>query len=222
MKHLIYLFSLALLAASCTGGGNVKLSSSTKPLDSVSYAIGVFEAYSTLDHLRNSNLEVDYDYLFAGFKSILNSDSVKAHDTQWASNVINQYFIKKAKEENTAFLEENKTKDSITVLPSGLQYKVIKEGTGISPTVSDTVNVIYTGTVIEGGTFDSSRGNAVKMPLVQMIQGWKEGIPLMKEGGKYIFYIPSELAYGDSGQLAGRTLIFEVELISVIKGPEGE
>ncbi|MDR3246375.1 MAG: FKBP-type peptidyl-prolyl cis-trans isomerase [Prevotellaceae bacterium] len=219
MKHVIYLFSVVFLMASCDGGKNVKLSSSASPEDSVSYAIGVFEGYSTAGRLKNVKFDVDYDYLIAGYKSVIAKDSVNEQDMQRALDEVNQYFQKKTKAENAAFLEENKKKDSIVVLPSGLQYKVIAEGAGISPEVSDTVNVIYTGTFTDGRMFDSSRGNVAKMPLPQMIQGWKEGIPLMKEGAKYKFYIPAALAYGESGhQLAGMTLIFDVELVSIIKG----
>jgi FKBP-type peptidyl-prolyl cis-trans isomerase len=225
MKHLIYLFFIALLAISCNSKKTESSSSSSSSSvivapDSVNYAIGVFEAHSTLNRLQGANLKVDYKKVFAGYKSILNDDSIKAHDMQWASNVINNFFIQRVKDEGIAFLEENKKNDSVVVLPSGLQYKVIEEGTGISPVVSDTVNVIYTGTVTEGQTFDSSRGKAVKMPLSRMIPGWQEGVPLMKEGAKYKFYIPSDLAYGNSGQFAGRVLIFDIELVNVIKGPE--
>jgi FKBP-type peptidyl-prolyl cis-trans isomerase len=226
MKHLICLFSVVVLLASCNGG-NVKLSSSSEPIDSVSYAIGVFEAYSTLEHIKGTEqLEgIDYDHLLAGFKEILfDTDSVKKYDMQWASGVINQYLtnkrqveVEKTKKESAAFLEENKKNDSVKVLPSGLQYKVIAEGTGISPEVSDTVNVIYTGTEPNGTVFDSSRGNAVKMPLSRMIKGWQEGLPLMKAGAKYKFYIPADLAY-NSGQFEGKVLIFDVELIGVAKG----
>jgi FKBP-type peptidyl-prolyl cis-trans isomerase len=222
MKHLIYLFFVALLSISC-GGKTDSSSSVYVASDSVSYAVGVYEAYSTLSHIQGSNLKVDYDQVLAGFKAILNDDSIKARDMQWASNVINNFFTQKVKEKGIAFLKENKKNDSVVTRESGLQYKVIKEGTGISPAVSDTVNVIYTGILVEGGQpFDSSRGNAVKMPLSRMIPGWQEGLPLMKAGGKYKFYIPSDLAYGDSGQLAGQVLIFDVELVSVIKGPKAE
>jgi FKBP-type peptidyl-prolyl cis-trans isomerase len=226
MKHLIYLFSVVLLLASCNDG-NVKISSSSKPIDSVSYAIGVFEAYSTLEHINSSpQLDgLDYDYVLSGFKSILSDkDSIKEHDREWASNVINRYFMKKhqeaieiAQKEGDAFLKENSKNDSVTVLPSGLQFKVIAEGSGISPEVSDTVHVIYTGTQIDGTTFDSSRGKTMKMQLSRMIKGWQEGLPLMKEGAKYKFYIPHDLAYGTSGQFGGRTLIFDVELVRVGK-----
>ncbi|MDR0385973.1 MAG: FKBP-type peptidyl-prolyl cis-trans isomerase N-terminal domain-containing protein, partial [Prevotellaceae bacterium] len=161
MKHLICLFSVIALLSSC--GGNAKLSSSAEPIDSVSYAVGVFEAFSTLDHIKGtSNLEgIDYDYLIAGFKAtLLNNDSVKKHDMQWASDVINSFLTKKKmeeveklKEESAAFMKENAKKDSVITLPSGLQYKVLAEGTGISPKVSDTVNVSYTGTTIDGNVF---------------------------------------------------------------------
>jgi FKBP-type peptidyl-prolyl cis-trans isomerase len=227
MKHLIYMCSAVLLLFSCNGG-NVKLSSSAKPVDSVSYAIGVFEAHSTLEHVKGTGqLEgLDYDYLILGFReTLLNKDSVKTYDMQWASDVINRYLaqkmneeMQKSKEQDSIFLEENAKNDSVTVLSSGLQYKVIAAGAGISPEVSDTVNVIYTGTLTDGTSFDSSRGNAVKMPLSRMIRGWQEGLPLMKTGAKYKFYIPSDLAYGDSGRLAGKTLIFDVELVGVSKG----
>jgi FKBP-type peptidyl-prolyl cis-trans isomerase len=227
MKHLIYLFSVLLLLVSCNRT-DVKISSSSTPIDSVSYAIGVFEAYSVREHIDNSpQLEgLNYDYLLSGFKStLLNNDSIKKYDRAWASNVINSYFIKKhqeamekSKAEDAAFLEENAKNDSVTVLSSGLQYKVIAEGSGISPEISDTVNVIYTGVLTNGESFDSSRGKSVKMLLSRMIKGWQEGLPLMKEGAKYKFYIPSDLAYGESGRLAGKALIFEVELISVSKG----
>jgi FKBP-type peptidyl-prolyl cis-trans isomerase len=190
--------------------------------DSVNYAIGIFEAFATLEHIKGSQLEgVNHDRLLTGYEAILlNDDSIKVHSKQWASDVINQFFMVETKRKNAAFLKENRKNDSVVVLRSGLQYKVIKKGTGISPKISDTVSVLYTGTLIDGKTFDSSRGKEVKFLLAQMIPGWKEGIPLMKEGAKYIFYIPSDLAYGDSGQFAGETMIFDVELVSVSKGPE--
>jgi formylglycine-generating enzyme required for sulfatase activity/FKBP-type peptidyl-prolyl cis-trans isomerase len=209
-------------------GIDIKLSSSSKPMDPVSYAIGIFEAYTTLEHIEGSHLnEVDYDKLIKGFESIiLNNDSIKDYDKQWASEIINRYFNEKMdkqaeadRKEGAAFLEKNRENNSVTVLPSGLQYKVVNEGTGISPEPSDTVSFIYTGTLIDGTVFDVSRGGKpVKLPMAQLIPGWKEGFPLMKEGAKYMFYIPSDLAYGNSGQLAGKTLIYDVELVSVHKG----
>jgi FKBP-type peptidyl-prolyl cis-trans isomerase len=237
MKHLIYLISVVSLFVSC-GGENVKLSSTTKPIDSVSYAIGVYEAYSAISQIQNTpNLgELDYDYLLSGFKSILmDKDSIKMlndsvkKDMEWASKVINGYLTKKmqeavakVKKEEAVFLEANAKNDSVKVLSSGLQYKVIAEGDGISPEVADTVGVIYTGTLSDGTIFDSSQGSVRKMPLMRMIKGWQEGLPLMKTGAKYKFYIPSDLAYGDAGRFGGKSLIFDIELVSVGKGAPKE
>lgn len=119
------------------------------------------------------------------------------------------------------FLEDNAKKEGVTVTPSGLQYKVITPGTGKSPKATDTVEVHYEGTLIDGTVFDSSyrRKESIEFPLNRVIAGWTEGVQLMQEGSKYRFYIPSKLAYGPRG--AGRdigpneALIFDVELIKV-------
>ncbi len=129
--------------------------------------------------------------------------------------------IAAAKEAGSKFLEENKTKDGVKVTPSGLQYVVEKEGSGQQPGAEDEVTVHYTGRLLDGTVFDSSvsRGEPATFPLNRVIPGWTEGVQLMKEGGKYVFFIPSELAYGDQGvpQVIPphSTLIFEVELIKV-------
>jgi FKBP-type peptidyl-prolyl cis-trans isomerase len=119
------------------------------------------------------------------------------------------------------YLAENAKKEGVKALPSGLQYKVVKEGTGKQPTKADTVKVHYRGTLIDGKEFDSSykRNEPIEFPLNGVIKGWTEGLQLMKEGSKYLLFIPSDLAYGSRG--AGRdigpdeTLIFEVELLEV-------
>ena len=129
--------------------------------------------------------------------------------------------LEKQKKEGEAFLIENAKKEGITVLPSGLQYEVIKEGSGVSPTAESQVTVHYTGKTLDGSVFDSSveRGQPATFGLSQVIKGWTEGVALMKPGATYVFYIPSELAYGERG--AGEnippnaTLIFDVELIKV-------
>ncbi|MBD5312048.1 MAG: FKBP-type peptidyl-prolyl cis-trans isomerase [Muribaculaceae bacterium] len=129
--------------------------------------------------------------------------------------------IAAAKEAGSKFLEENKNKDGVKVTPSGLQYVVEKEGTGMQPGAEDEVTVHYTGRLLDGTVFDSSvsRGEPATFPLNRVIPGWTEGVQLMKEGGKYVFFIPSELAYGAQGvpQVIPphSTLIFEVELIKV-------
>lgn len=120
-----------------------------------------------------------------------------------------------------AFLEENKRRSEVVSLPSGLQYQVIKEGTGTQPTTADQVKVHYHGTLVDGTVFDSSieRGQPATFGVRQVIQGWQEGIPLMNVGSQYRFYIPQELAYGSQSPSpkipAGSALIFEVELLDV-------
>ncbi|NVJ98805.1 MAG: FKBP-type peptidyl-prolyl cis-trans isomerase [Alphaproteobacteria bacterium] len=126
----------------------------------------------------------------------------------------------KHKTEQLAFLEENAKKDGITVLESGLQYRVIEEGTGASPEETSMVTVHYAGTMIDGTEFDSSykRGEPAQFPLDGVIKGWTEGVQLMKEGAKYEFFIPYDLAYGERGSRSippFSTLIFTVELVSV-------
>jgi FKBP-type peptidyl-prolyl cis-trans isomerase FkpA len=130
------------------------------------------------------------------------------------------------KAEGIAFLAENVKKEGVVATTSGLQYQVITEGEGKKPLATDTVEVHYKGTLIDGTEFDSSyaRGESVSFPLNRVITGWTEGVQLMAEGSKFKFYIPSELAYGErsTGEIpANSTLIFEVELIKVVQ-PEVE
>lgn len=130
----------------------------------------------------------------------------------------------KNKKEGDAFLEENKKKEGVITLASGLQYKVITEGTGESPSLSDTVTVNYSGKLIDGTEFDSSykRGQPAVFRVNSVIPGFSEALQLMKPGGKWQIFIPGNLGYGERG--AGKiiepnaTLIFEVELISFEKG----
>ena len=119
------------------------------------------------------------------------------------------------------FLEENGKKEGVTTTASGLQYKVIKAGTGAKPKATDTVNVHYKGTFLDGKTFDSSydRGQPISFPLNGVIAGWTEGVQSMPVGSTYEFYIPSNLAYGERGAGGAippnSTLIFVVELLGI-------
>ena len=127
------------------------------------------------------------------------------------------------KTDNQKFLQENKSKEGVKTTASGLQYKVLKEGKGDKPKASDTVEVHYRGQLIDGKEFDSSykRNQSISFPLNGVIAGWTEGLQLMKEGAKYILYIPSNLGYGERGAGASippdAALIFEVELIKIKK-----
>ncbi len=127
-----------------------------------------------------------------------------------------------ALDKGTKFLTENARKDGVKSTASGLQYKILKEGTGKSPKATDTVKVHYRGTLLDGTEFDSSykRGEPIEFPLNRVIPGWTEGVQLAKEGGKIQLFIPSKLAYGEGGTPGGpigpnETLIFEIELLQV-------
>ncbi len=147
-----------------------------------------------------------------------------------AQKLINDYLQelqdkaeKVARAEGEQFLAENGKKENVKTTASGLQYVVEKEGTGAQPTAEDEVTVHYTGKLLNGQVFDSSvnRGEPATFPLNRVIPGWTEGVQLMKEGAKYTFFIPSDLAYGPQGVPGAipphSTLIFDVELIKVNK-----
>jgi FKBP-type peptidyl-prolyl cis-trans isomerase FklB len=127
------------------------------------------------------------------------------------------------KKEGQAFLEANKSKPGVVTLPSGLQYKVIKEGTGPKPAATDKVKVHYHGTLINGKVFDSSveRGEPITFGVSEVIAGWTEALQLMPVGSKWQLFIPSDLGYGDAGAgndiQPGSTLLFDVELLDIVK-----
>lgn len=159
-----------------------------------------------------------------GKTSEMNPEQINAAMMKLRDNAMAK--MQKESEENAgkgkAFLEENKKKEGVKVTASGLQYKVVKEGTGVQPKASDKVKVHYKGTLIDGTEFDSSykRGQPVEFPLNGVIKGWTEGIPLMKTGGTSQFYIPAELAYGPQGRpgIPGNSvLVFDVELLEITK-----
>lgn len=197
--------------------------------DSVSYAIGVLYGNGLRDQGFDS---LNTEILTAVLSDILNkklADSACRISRDNATPLINNYFTQKQEKvalnnlaEGEAFLAKNKTNAGVVTLPSGLQYKVVTEGTGKKPLATDKVTVHYTGTLIDGRKFDSSvdRGEPIDFPLNGVIAGWTEGLQYMSEGSKYILYIPSKLAYGErgaQGSIIGpnATLIFEVELIKV-------
>lgn len=131
--------------------------------------------------------------------------------------------IESQKESGRLFLQENKQKEGVVELPEGIQYFVVKEGAGDRPDVSATVKAHYKGELLDGKEFDNSfkRGEPFTAPLRALIKGWQIALPLMKEGSHWRLWIPSDLAYGDRGAGSdipgGATLMFEVELISIVK-----
>jgi FKBP-type peptidyl-prolyl cis-trans isomerase FklB len=126
-----------------------------------------------------------------------------------------------ARKEGDAFLAANKAKEGVVTLPSGLEYKILTEGTGPKPTQNDTVTCNYRGTLLNGTEFDSSykRGHPETFPVSGVIKGWTEALQLMPVGSKWQLFIPADMAYGDRGAGGdigpGETLIFEVELLSI-------
>jgi FKBP-type peptidyl-prolyl cis-trans isomerase FklB len=198
--------------------------------DKVSYALGM----NLGTNLHKQGVEVDPAIVMRGLKDALvggkmlqTEDEARATLTQLQTEVRNkqQEKMKVAgemnKKESAEFLAANKTKEGVVTLPSGLQYKILTEGTGPKPAASDTVVCNYRGTLISGAEFDSSykRGQPASFPVNGVIKGWTEALQLMPVGSKWQLFVPSGLGYGDRGAGAdigpGATLIFEVELLSI-------
>ena len=143
-------------------------------------------------------------------------------NTQDKIRAFMQQKIQAQKEEGAAFLEQNKSNTGVVVLPEGMQYLVLQEGTGRKPAPSDSVKAHYAGSLLNGKEFDSSfrRNQPFTAPLRALIKGWQIALPMMSEGSRWRLWIPSELAYGDRGAGSdipgGATLVFEVELIEVL------
>jgi FKBP-type peptidyl-prolyl cis-trans isomerase len=192
-------------------------------LDSASYSFGMAMGSG----LKGNGLTaLNYDLVVRGLKDAFGSEKflISREDSQQA---INNLMVEKSKSkfaanrtEGEKFLENNKKINGVKTTASGLQYMVIKQGNGRKPTVSDTVDVNYKGSLLSGKQFDSNEGkDPITLPLNRVIAGWTEGLQLMPEGAKYRFFIPYQLAYGEQG--AGQdippysTLIFEIELVKI-------
>ena len=193
-----------------------------------SYAIG----FQIGTNLKREGADVDVKAIAQGIKDVLTDAklSVSMEDMQAAvlemqkeQQAKRQVRGDKAKKEGEAFLAKNKKEKGVKELPSGIQYKVIKEGKGAKPTATDTIVAHYKGTLINGTEFDSSygRGQPATFAVNQVIQGWQQILPLMPTGSKWKVVIPSDLAYGARGAGANigpnETLIFEVELLEIKK-----
>src|SRR5664279_2268831 len=198
--------------------------------DKISYALGMnFGA-----NLGRQFVDVDPTILLqglkdglAGNKPLLTEEEARALLTQLQDDLRKQQAEKAQhiggtnKTEGEAFLAANKTKEGVVTLPSGLQYKILKQGAGPKPSASDSVVCNYRGTLIDGKEFDSSykRGQPATFPVGGVIKGWTEALQLMPVGSKWQLFLPSDLAYGERGAGAdiapNATLIFEVELLSI-------
>lgn len=188
------------------------------------YSMGVLFATNVKGQGGDS---LDVEAMVAAIKDVFGNKTPKIDQQQCMTTV--QTFMQlaserksaKAKEQGKVFLESNKKNEGVVVTASGLQYKVLAQGNGKTPTPSSQVSVHYTGKLIDGTVFDSSvqRGTPADFGVTQVIRGWTEALQLMKEGDKWILYIPYELGYGERGASGSippySTLIFEVELLKV-------
>ncbi len=208
----------------------VSKASLTTPREKASYALG----YNLGRNLKGQEVDVDPNIVvqaikdaYAGMPSLMTDDEIRAALTelQQSTRAKMEAKSKEMSDENekagAAFLAANKTKEGVVTLPSGLEYKILKQGTGPKPTTADTVVCNYRGTLINGQEFDSSEkhGQAATFPVGGVIKGWTEALQLMPVGSKWELFIPASLAYGDRGAgpliAPGSTLIFEVELLSI-------
>ncbi len=199
--------------------------------DKISYAIGMNVGRG----MHAQSIEVNPDLILRGIedeiagggqtlltdaeaRTVIMALQKSLHDKQMAAHQVALDANKKA---GDAFLAENKTKPGVVTLPSGLQYKILTEGTGPKPVLADVVSCNYRGTLIDGKEFDSSakRGQPGVFPVGRVIKGWTEALQLMPVGSKWQLFIPGDLAYGDAGHPPdigpGETLIFEIELVSI-------
>ncbi|MCX5839768.1 MAG: FKBP-type peptidyl-prolyl cis-trans isomerase [Deltaproteobacteria bacterium] len=227
MKSVCVVFTgILLLAGSVLGAEDTALKSQR---DKVSYAIGVYSG----NNLKQQSVDIDPDIMVKGIKDSLSGGKTLLTDQEMQEVMAvfqkdmtakqaekRNALAEKNMKEGEAFLAENKKKEGVKTLPSGLQYKVIQAGTGKNPKATDGVVAHYRGTRIDGTEFDSSyrRNEPATFKLDKVIKGWTEALLMMKEGAKWQIFIPSNLAYGENG--AGpiepnATLIFDVELIKI-------
>ncbi len=233
-KPLLAVAALALGACTQPGnqaGAEEAAVSLATDAEKFSYSVG-FEIGGRLQQM--GDVEVDLKALGAGMADAYKGDEARMSSEEMAAvkqavykaaadqrNAERQEQAKANLEEGQAFLAENAKKDGVKTTDSGLQYEILKEGTGAAPKATDTVVVHYTGTLLDGTEFDSSRkrGQPATFKLNGVIKGWTEGLQLLKPGGQAKLYIPPELAYGErgAGALIGpnHTLIFDVELLEV-------
>ena len=221
---------MIMFALQACNTGSYKAAKIETRADSASYMLGLSVGHS----IKSQEIpDINPALIAKGIDAVLKNDSSISEKeiSAFLNTYFRQLYDKKSQknlEEGKAFLEANKKKEGVIETPSGLQYKVLVAGTGKTPTATDKVKCQYKGTLINGEEFDSSykRGEPAEFSVGGMIPGFTEGLQLMKEGGKYELFIPSELAYGAQGasQKIGpnSVLIFEVELLEVLPGDKNE
>ncbi|WP_189765247.1 FKBP-type peptidyl-prolyl cis-trans isomerase [Vicingus serpentipes] len=239
MKKITFYACSATILFACGDNHSNENITLTNEIDSVSYSLGANMATNIVKDFSEANSAA----FVKGFNDVLDSADMLI-STEELQGVLQPFFQRKQEEamkkqqeeaqqaaqeqfgdvksEGEKFLEENKSKEGVQVTASGLQYIVLKEGKGAQPNEASNVTVHYHGTTPDGTVFDSSveRGEPIPLFLNQVIPGWTEGLQLMKEGAKYKFFIPQELAYGANPRPGGpikpfMPLVFEVELIKI-------
>lgn len=224
-KLITSVFALSFIFPACSAKKITSKQDLKTEEEKLSYAIGMQIGES----LKRTGAKIDQNALAQAIEQVLKGSKPILTDDE-AMQIQRDYFQKaskekgeKSKKEGDDYLAKNKTKDGVKTTATGLQYKVIKEGTGAIPKATDKVKVHYKGTLIDGTEFDSSykRNQPAEFPVNGVIPGWTEALQLMKVGSKYELVIPSNIAYGErgAGQLIGpnTTLLFEVELLEILK-----
>ena len=238
-KNILFAASIAtaatgIYATSTFAPANLAHAAKTSKvkLDTEAGKLGYTFGMQIASDMKRQNLQDDIDLnaMFAAFEDVfadkdlrLTPEQMQAVQAAFQQKQQDRYqaTLAEGKAKGTAFLTKNGKKSGVTTTDSGLQYEVLRKGKGAQPTKSDTIKVHYTGTLIDGTKFDSShdRGTPADFPVSGVIPGFSEGLQLMKEGGKYRFTIPSELAYGEQGPASigpNQVLVFEVELIEIL------
>lgn len=221
-KRIILLCLISLLTrVGLVQGGELK-GDKARLNYSVGYQVGSDFKYQKIE-VREEVLLKGIEDALAGVEPLMSKAEMQQSMADLGKRVMEIHQKEKAQalsrliEKEHEFLQENAGKPGVKTTPSGLQYLVLEEGQGRSPGPKDNVTVNYRGRLIDGTEFDSSykRGKPATIRLDQVVPGWTEALQLMKVGAKWRLFIPAKLAYGDQGQLANRTLIFDVELLSV-------
>ncbi len=234
--YTIFVVSIAFLSGCSTlNTQKEKTTVEKKPsLTTFEQKVSYLQGYTVVRNFKKNNIPLDEAAFVAAMRDAVSGVTPQFPEDQWPEVKTEiEKIVKLAKENETkqaietnstkgqAFLEENKKKEGVQVTETGLQYRVLKMGTGVKPSITDIVTLTYVGKFIDGTEFDSSikkDANSVSLNVNRVIPGWMEALQLMPQGSKWEIYVPSELAYGDKKHRVvpqGSTLIFEIELLSV-------
>ena len=236
-KVILILTAIVLTISACDNAGKGSKVTLNNEVDSVSYAIGVDQGIYLSKGLETFPDSLNIEAIIAGFSGSMRDGEV-LFDEETGKAILTAFMQKKQAEAQgeqkmefvgnleagNQFLAENANQPGVIITESGLQYKVITEGTGAKPIDGDKIKVNYEGKLINGTIFDSSyeRGEPIEFNINQVIPGWTEGLKLMSTGSTYMLYIPQDLAYGENVRPGGpiepfSTLIFKIELLEIVK-----